>query len=191
MGVRLGKRFEEAVGYALQVHGAQVRKGSEVPYAAHLLAVASLVLEHGGDEETVIAALLHDAVEDHGERGIGEEIRRRFGERVAEIVAGCSDAAGEPKPAWRARKERHLERMKSAGESVLLVTAADKLHNARCLVADYRQEGEGLWGRFRGGREGTLWYYRSMAAVLAGRVDERLTRALSGAIAELEQLATQ
>src|SRR5919202_957739 len=151
----LTRRFEEALTFAARLHSAQVRKGTTVPYVSHLLAVAAVALEHGADEDEAIAALLHDAVEDQGGAATREEIRRRFGDRVAEIVDGCTDAETTPKPPWRERKERYVSHIASAPPSVRLVSAADKLHNARSILADLRTCGEGVWDRFRGGKEGT------------------------------------
>ena len=124
------ERFCEALEYAVRLHAAQRRKGSDTPYIAHLLSVTAIVLEHGASEDEAIAALLHDAVEDQGGAPVREEIRRRFGPAVATIVDGCTDCDTTPKPPWRERKEAFLARLPSAGRSVHLVTAADKLHNA-------------------------------------------------------------
>ncbi len=152
----------EAFDFAARLHQSQTRKGSEVPYLAHLLAVAAQVLEWGGDEPSVITALLHDAVEDQGGLDTLEEIRRRFGSGIARMVSGCSDAFTTPKPPWRERKERFLAGLPGADPRVRLVVAADKLHNLQCIIRDHRQLGEAVWQRFRGGREGTLWYYRQV-----------------------------
>jgi len=192
----LTARFREALVYASQLHAEQTRKQVQapgaitVPYVAHLLAVTAIVLEHGGDEDEAIAALLHDAVEDQG----GEVTRRRiqglFGDRVVAIINGCTDADACPKPAWEERKQHHVASVCTADESVRLVTAADKLHNARSVLADYLQFGESSWVRFRGGREGTLWYYRAMVDALrqapAPRL-ERLIRELDQVVSELER----
>ena len=129
-----------------------------LPYIAHLLAVAALVLEHGGDEDEAIAALLHDAIEDQGGHAARRQIAERFGPRVAAIVEGATETDLQPKPPWRERKEEHLARLHEADRSVQLVVAADKLHNARSLIADYGRLGEALWSHFRGGKAGTLWY---------------------------------
>jgi (p)ppGpp synthase/HD superfamily hydrolase len=184
----LGERFCEALPWAARLHADQLRKVSGTPYVAHLLRVAGIVLDHGGGEDEAIAALLHDAIEDQGGAPTGVEIGRRFGPRVLEIVAACTDADQVPKPPWRTRKEAYIERLRSAPAAVRLVSAADKLDNARSLVADYRRLGESLWQHFRGGRDGTLWYYRSVIEALkpAGGplVDE-----LALVVAELEELA--
>jgi GTP pyrophosphokinase len=161
----LTQRFHDALGYAMELHGTQVRKGTTIPYLAHLLAVASLVIEHGSTEDEAIAALLHDAIEDQGGAPTREEIRRRFGDPVVAIVDGCTDAEVVPKPPWRQRKEAYIAHLQQAPPAVQLVSIADKLHNARAILADYRTLGETLWARFNGGREGTLWYYRTLLQV--------------------------
>jgi GTP pyrophosphokinase len=167
----LSPRFVEAVAYAAQAHAAQVRKQTGIPYLAHLLAVAAIALEYGADEEEAIAALLHDVIEDHGERH-REPIRARFGDRVLAIVLACSDSEGEPKPPWRERKERYLSHLAAADESVHLVSASDKLHNLRSILRDYRLQGDLVWQRFRGGRDGTLWYYHRAVELLQKAPDD-------------------
>jgi (p)ppGpp synthase/HD superfamily hydrolase len=194
----LTARFREALVFASQLHAAQARKQVDapgavaVPYVAHLLAVAALVLEHGADEDEAIAALLHDAIEDQGGELTRQRIRGLFGERVVAIVDGCTDAEGQPKPAWEERKRKHVASVCLAEESVRLVTAADKLHNARSVLSDYLRFGEASWARFRGGRAGTLWYYRAMAEALkqvpCPRV-EPLVLELDRVVTELEQAA--
>lgn len=174
----LSDRFSEALGYANAVHRAQTRKGTDVPYVSHLLAVASIVLERGGSEDEAIAALLHDAPEDCGGEEQLEQIRVRFGDRVAEIVEGCSDSLeSDPlaKEAWRPRKERyHAHVRETSNASVLLVSAADKLHNARSTLSDRQRLGPALWERFSGGRDGTLWNYEVLLEVYATSTDERV-----------------
>jgi GTP pyrophosphokinase len=164
--VVLSDRFGQALLYAFELHRAQRRKISGTPYVAHLLGVAGLVLEYGGNEDTAIAALLHDSVEDQGGAPVREEIRRRFGSTVVEIVDGCTDTDVSPKPPWRERKERQLAHAATARHEVRLVLAADKLHNLRALMRDYRVAGETIWESFRGGRDGTLWYFTHMLASL-------------------------
>jgi len=188
-GVMLGERFDEAMQYASRLHQRQRRKGTAVPYLAHLMSVAALVLEHGGDEDMAVAALLHDAVEDQGGKPVLGEIRRRFGERVAGIVAGCTDADTLPKPPWRQRKEEYIAHVRHAPADVSLVSAADKLHNARTVLADYRRHGEALWGRFQGGREGTLWYYRALVETFRQAGNNPLVEELERVVSELESLA--
>ena len=161
----LSVRFESALVFAFQLHARQVRKGGQIPYIAHLLAVAALVLEDGGDEDQAIAALLHDAVEDQGGKQTLQLIQERYGENVAQIVAGCTDADHIPKPPWRQRKETYLEHLIRATAEVRRVSLADKLHNARSLSQDLRRDGEAVWGRFKGGKQGTLWYYHSLVDI--------------------------
>jgi (p)ppGpp synthase/HD superfamily hydrolase len=158
----LTRRFEDALAYANQVHGTQTRKGTGVTYVAHLLEVSSIVLQHGGDEDEAIAGLLHDAPEDAGGRPRLEDIRLTFGDRVAEIVDGCTDTYDHPKPAWRSRKEAYLARIPTLTPSARLVSAADKYANARALLDDYRSLGDALWDRFNGGPD-TPWYCRAAA----------------------------
>jgi (p)ppGpp synthase/HD superfamily hydrolase len=185
----LSTRFEEALILAVRWHAGQVRKETTIPYIAHLLGVASLVLEQGADEDEAIAALLHDAVEDQGGAVALEEIRRRFGDGVAEIVAGCTDAWTTPKPPWRERKEAYIAHLRQASASVRLVSAADKLHNARAILADYRALGEALWSRFNGGKAGTLWYYRALVETLQSVEPTPLVEELDRVVSEIERLA--
>jgi (p)ppGpp synthase/HD superfamily hydrolase len=186
----MGPRFQEALQYASNLHRRQVRKGTRIPYVSHLLAVASLVMEDGGGEDEAIAGLLHDAVEDQGGRKTLEEIRRRFGEQVAQIVEGCTDADTIPKPPWRERKEKYIAHVRTASREVLRVSAADKLHNARAVLADYRTLGEALWDRFNGGRKGTLWYYRELTSVYKEAGVGLLAEELDRVVSELERLAS-
>jgi (p)ppGpp synthase/HD superfamily hydrolase len=185
----LSARFEEALILAVRWHAGQVRKETTIPYIAHLLGVTSLVLEQGADEDEAVAALLHDAVEDQGGVVALEEIRRRFGDRVAEIVAGCTDAWTTPKPPWRERKEAYIAHLRQASASVRLVSAADKLHNARSILADYRVLGDALWSRFNGGKAGTLWYYRALVETLRSIDSTPLVEELARVVSEIERLA--
>ncbi len=180
----LSIHFEEALLFATRLHAAQLRKGTTIPYIAHLLAVAGIVLDYGGTETEAIAALLHDAIEDQGGPPTRQEIRRRFGAEVEAIVVGCSDTDQVPKPPWRARKETYLTGLGHESASVRLVSAADKLHNVRDILAAYRALGEALWGRFNGGREGTLWYYRALVDVY------RATDTVPALVDELDRVAT-
>lgn len=161
----LDLRFQEALRFAVELHAAQSRKGTSIPYIGHLLGVCSIVIDAGGSEDEVIASLLHDGPEDQGGLATLERIRRRFGDRVAEIVEHCSDTFEEHKPPWRDRKERYLETLRSCeDESVYLVSAADKLHNLRAILKDYREIGDLLWPRFSApsGKVDVLWYYEAL-----------------------------
>ena len=184
-------RFEAALTYATHLHRDQTRKGTDIPYVGHLLGVASLVIEDGGSEDEAIAGLLHDAVEDQGGAPRLEDIRTRFGEGVAAIVAGCTDADTTPKPPWRQRKEAYLAHLREATADVLRVSAADKLYNARAILADYRALGEALWPRFSEGRDEILWYYRSLVAIFLERGPTRLAGELARAVAELNRLTDE
>ncbi|MEX2138435.1 MAG: HD domain-containing protein [Pirellulales bacterium] len=184
--MKLTARFRDALVYATELHVDQLRKASDTPYIAHLLGVTSLALEHGADEDEAIAALLHDAVEDQGGQRTADHIRRRFGERVLEIVLGCTDADTIPKPPWRERKEAYIAHLEQASPSVWLIAAADKLHNARSVLSDFRQLGDAVWSRFNGGREGTLWYYRTLADKLRDKAPPPLAEELERVVNELE-----
>ncbi len=186
----LSQRFEDALVFAARLHARQTRKGTSIPYITHLMAVAGIVLENGADEDTAIAALLHDAIEDQGGASTREEIRRRFGDRVVEIVNGCTDAETIPKPPWRQRKEAYIRHIAHADAAVRLVSAADKLHNARAILADYRSLGEPLWKRFTGGKEGTLWYYRALVETYRQAGPSALAGELERVVAEIERLAS-
>jgi (p)ppGpp synthase/HD superfamily hydrolase len=150
--------------------------------------VTALVLENGGDEDQAIAAVLHDAVEDQGGLETLAEIQRRYGERVAQIVEGCSDAFEDPKPPWRLRKEAYLAHLLSASPDVRLVSLADKLHNARTILADLRQDGDTLWARFRGGREGSLWYYHSLVETFRRVENLPMVEELARVVGDIDQL---
>jgi (p)ppGpp synthase/HD superfamily hydrolase len=190
--LKLTGQFERALNFALAAHAGQNRKGTEVPYASHLLAVASIVLDYGGDEEEAIAGLLHDCVED---RGVDPaELRTSFGARVAEMVVACSDSlAKDPtmKAPWRERKEKYLEHMKTAAPSVLLVSAADKLHNVRSISKDLREIGAAVWDRFKVGSEESLWFYETLVAIFQARGYCRpLVDELARAVTELRALTS-
>lgn len=197
MSTQLTQRFVQAMHYAHRWHASQTRKGTGIPYLSHLLAVAAIALEHGADEDEAIAALLHDSLED-GPHNTGEpraqieqQIREHFGERVLQIILGCTDtesdgSRGEPKENWKERKTAYLKHLETANASVLLVTASDKLHNARCILRDFRQLGDKLWQRFSAGKEGSLWYYRSLAEILRRRLPGNLSAELQELVAELQ-----
>lgn len=178
----LTTRFDDALTYASDLHRHQLRKGTLIPYLSHTLAVCAVVLEHGGGEDEAIAALLHDGPEDQGGETTLEAIRDRFGETVASIVAECSDTFEQPKPPWPERKARYLERLDrdSVSPSVLLVSAADKLHNLRSILADLQVVGSALWDRFNSTAEQQLWYYSQLARIYK----ERRPGPLSDSVAE-------
>ena len=195
-GVILGERFDRALALASELHRRHWRKGTTIPYVAHLLGVASLVLEHGGDEDEAAAALLHDAVEDQGGAPTLARIRAELGDAVADTVSAVSDTDVTPKPPWRERKERYLAHLRDASASARLVSAADKLHNARAIVLDLRVLGATLWDRFAGGRDGTLWYYRSLVEAMraprtssGGGPPAALLDELGRTVGEMERLA--
>ncbi len=189
----LSDRFADALTYANRAHRHQHRKGTAIPYVSHLLTVASIVLDHGGTEEEAIAALLHDAPEDCGGQPRLDEIRVQFGDSVADIVAGCSDSlVTDPlaKDPWQIRKQRYHDHVRqTADTSVLLVSAADKLHNATATAADLKRDGPAVWKRFKGGREGAIWNYQVLLAIYAKSDDPRvraIAAELDPVVAELE-----
>lgn len=186
--IELTDRFEEALVFAFRVHAKQRRKASDVPYVSHLLGVAALVLEDGGDEDEAIAALLHDSVEDQGGLPMLEEIRSRFGVRVANIVDGCSDSYGSPKLPWRERKENYLQRLVSQSPEIRRVSLADKLHNARNLLLLLQKEGHVVWERFNGGKEGTLWYFNRLNEIFKATGKDSLTEEYDFVITRIMEL---
>ena len=194
----LTEKFEEALVFAVRKHAGQCRKRTDIPYISHLLAAAGLVLEHGGTEEEVIAALLHDAAEDQGGLATLAEIRSRFGDNVAEIVVGCSDdmpEAEEKKRPWMERKTGHLEHMKHAARGVLLVSLADKIHNLRSILTDLHVASvTEQWKRFNATPAESRWYYRSMHDIFAGRQDlpVAMVKEMTGLVETMErQLAAE
>ena len=182
-------RFRDALLYATDAHHGQTKKGGdEIPYVSHLLAVCALVIETGGDEDETIAALLHDAAEDQGGRERLEDIRSRFGDRVADIVAACSDTFEDPKPPWKPRKEAFLARFRDErDQGILRVETADKLHNARQILRDLRETGDRVWERFNAPKPCQLWYYRSLVEVLRANARNPLVEELGGVVTEIEE----
>jgi (p)ppGpp synthase/HD superfamily hydrolase len=176
-------RYDDAFRYAHNLHRTQMRKGTSIPYISHLMAVSSLVIEHGGSEEQAIGGLLHDAAEDQGGAETLEDIRRQFGDAVAGIVSDCTDAWTEPKPEWRTRKEAYLAKLPAKPIQSLLVSLADKTHNAEAILFDHRALGDALWDRFNGGKDGTRWYYKALAGVftqyMPGGLSDRLSRGVA------------
>ena len=191
--IPLSSRFSEALRGAADLHATQFKKGTTIPYIAHLLGVSSIALHHGADENEAIGALLHDAIEDAppelGANWVRNWLRFRFGEPVLDIVAGCTDADVKPKPPWRARKEAYVARVRTEPASVILVSASDKLHNASSILADYREIGDALWHRFNkdAGKAGSIGYYRGLVtAYQATRHHPRLVRELDAVVTQIE-----
>jgi (p)ppGpp synthase/HD superfamily hydrolase len=184
----LSNRFNQALSFTFELHRDQFRKGNQTPYIAHLLAVSALVLESGGSEDEAIAGLLHDAPEDRGGLDTLDKIRSLFGDQVAEIVDGCTDTYLTPKPPWRERKETYLRHLPDASLQVRLVSLADKLNNSMAILRDYREFGEEIWDRFNGGKEGTLWYYRSLVKIFRESGFDWMTLELERVVGEIEQL---
>jgi len=181
---QLTSRFDDAVRYAHEVHAGQSRKGTDIPYIGHLLGVASIVLDDGGSEDEAIAALLHDAAEDHGGRERLDEIRSRFGDAVARIVEDCTDSWEAPKPPWRDRKMAYVEHARHLSPSSLRVSAADKVHNAYAILRDLRNVGEAVWDRFNAGADDVMAYYESLVRAYrdagGGRLVDELDRIVRG-----------
>lgn len=186
----LTERFDTALAYASAAHRTHFRKGTTIPYVSHLIGVASIALENGADEDQAIAALLHDAVEDQGGAPRLADIRATFGDRVADIVDHCTDTDAEPKPAWRPRKEAYIDHLSSVPKDALEVSLADKTHNAGAIVADLHCHGDQLWARFNGGREGSLWYYRSLSDRFQELVPGPGADPLARLVDEMERLST-
>jgi GTP pyrophosphokinase len=192
--IEFHRDFERALVFATRLHAGQTRKQTDVPYISHLISVAGLVIEYGGNRDEAIAALLHDSIEDQGPHypagvpALKAEIASEFGERVLDIVEGCTDSETDPKPPWRARKEAYIGHIGGAGGSVRLVSCADKIHNARSIVADLRVAGAVLFERFTGGRDGTLWYYRELAATFARLGPKEPAAELSRTVATMSDL---
>src|SRR5690349_13606747 len=183
--MKLSEKFEEALVYATQAHGNQMRKKTGIPFVAHILGVTAIALEYGASETEAISALLHDTVEDCGGAERLRDIRRKFGDDVASIVDGCTDTYETPKPPWLERKRRYIEHLNSSDSSTRLVSASDKLHNTRAILAELRRHGLEVFERFAGKKDGTLWYYRTLVTSFrrfgdhADLIDE-LDRVVSG-----------
>jgi len=175
----------------MTLHQGQMRKGTQVPYFIHLWAVAALVGEYGGNEDQLVAALLHDSVEDHGEKISFEQIANQFGFRVAEIVKGCTDSQQNPKPPWRQRKENFIDRLRTASVDIKLVVAADKLHNAKSTVSDLRLHGSKVWSRFNAGQEDQVWYYKEIISGLRNGWSHPILEELERVVDELTRLSKE
>jgi len=184
----ISERFRQALDYTCKLHADHARKGSGMAYISHLLGVASLAIEYGANEDEAIAALLHDAVEDQGGQPTLEEIRNKFGDEVARIVQACSDTDEDPKPPWRERKEKYLSKLKNEDESVRFVSCCDKIHNLHSILSDCRERGPIVFDRFKGGKQGTLWYYTELASIFGNLGPERPSDDLAGALNSLLNL---
>ncbi|MEO8044203.1 MAG: HD domain-containing protein [Spartobacteria bacterium] len=187
--MELSQKFEEALVYATRVHGGQLRKKTNIPYIGHLLGVTAIAMEYGANETEAVAALLHDAVEDCGGPARQREIEEKFGRAVGEIVAGCTDTDQRQKPPWRERKEKYIAHLETASASTRLVSASDKLHNARAIVHNLRGDGDAIWAHFKGGKEGALWYYRSLVVAFRKHGESALVEELDRVVTEMERLA--
>ena len=185
--ITLSDRFFTAVVYATTLHRDQVRKSTTVPYICHPLGVAAILIEAGANEDQIIAGLLHDIAEDCGGEPRLEDIEKLFSKEIAEIVRGCSDSLTESesnKAPSRERKEAHLKHLETASHDVLIVTAADKLHNARAIATDLEINGSALWARFNLDQESIIWYYKSVFAILEDKkITPKLLNPLATAIA--------
>ncbi len=186
----LAVRYRDALHLAFELHAGQIRKGSSIPYVSHVLAVSGIALEHGADENEAIAALLHDAAEDAGGRATLARIRRQFGDLVADIVDGCTDTYETPKPPWKARKEAYIKHVFTASSSVRLVSASDKLHNARSILSDLRVHGVAVWSRFTATPEETKWYYRALLAAFSEHWRTPLVEELNRTFSEIERISS-
>lgn len=191
----LTPRFTEATAYALEHHCDQIRKGTEIPYASHLLAVASIVLDMETSEDEAIAGLLHDVIEDGGGVAAEEVIRERFGADVAAMVRANSDTDVEPKPPWRERKQAYVAGVATKSPGAVRVSIADKLHNSRSIVADHRHHGDEIWDRFTADGPETAWYYGALVDAFEARRPElgpggeAALDELAATVAELQRIA--
>ncbi|MDY7021002.1 MAG: HD domain-containing protein [Cyanobacteriota bacterium] len=182
---QLTERFEQALVYAHRLHATQTRKVGNIPYISHLLSVAALVLEAGGNEDEAISALLHDSIEDQGGAKTRQEIYQRFGESVVKIVDGCTESETIPKPPWKERKLRYLDQIQNANSSVKLVSLADKLHNGRSLLIEYHQLGDELWKIFSNGKAEMLWFYESLLEIYQQTPHTQLVEEFSQIVSHL------
>ena len=183
--MELSNQFEEALIYATRAHGNQTRKKTGIPFIAHILGVTAIALEYGANETEAIGALLHDTVEDCGGAERLRDIREKFGDEVARIVDGCTDTYEAPKPPWLERKRAYVEHLKDSDSSIRLVSASDKLHNTRAILAELRRSGLEVFDRFAGKKEGTLWYYSTLVTAFCKYGDH------SDLIDELDRVVTE
>jgi (p)ppGpp synthase/HD superfamily hydrolase len=190
--MKLSEKFEKALIYATQAHGNQVRKKTGIPYIAHILGVTAIALEYGANETEAIGALLHDTVEDCGGTERLRDIREKFGDEVARIVDGCTDTYQTPKPPWLERKRVYIQHLKDSDSSIRLVSASDKLHNTRAILAELRRHGLEVFERFAGKKDGTLWYYRALVTAFRQYGDHAdLIGELDRVVSEIETFARE
>src|SRR5213594_2744314 len=190
--MRLSRQFEKALIYATRIHGGQLRKKTRIPYIAHIFGVTAIAMEYGANETEAIAALLHDAVEDCGGEERLRDIREKFGDDVARIVDGCTDTYETPKPEWLKRKRAYIEHLKESDSSTRLVSASDKLHNTRAILAELRRHGLEVFDRFSGKKAGTLWYYRTLVTAFRRHGDHTdLIDELDRVVSEVEKLSEE
>jgi len=187
--MKLSEKFEEALVYATQAHGNQMRKKTGIPFVAHILGVTAIALEYGASETEAISALLHDTVEDCGGADRLRDIREKFGDDVAGIVDGCTDTYETPKPPWLERKRAYIEHLKDSDSPTRLVSASDKLHNTRAILAELRRHGTDVFDRFGGKKDGTLWYYRTLVTAFREHGNHTdLIGELDRVVTEIEKL---
>jgi (p)ppGpp synthase/HD superfamily hydrolase len=190
--MKLSQKFEEALIYATRTHGEQTRKKTGIPYIAHILGVTAIALEYGANETEAIGALLHDTVEDCGGAERLRDVREKFGDEVAGIVDGCTDTYEKPKPLWLERKRAYIEHLKESDSSIRLVSASDKLHNTRAILAELRRHGLEVFERFNGKQHGTLWYYRTLVTAFRQHGDHiDLVDELDRVVTEIEKLSAK
>jgi (p)ppGpp synthase/HD superfamily hydrolase len=188
--MKLSRQFEKALVYATRAHRDQTRKKTGIPYIAHILGVTAIAMEYGANETEAIAALLHDAVEDCGGTKRLRDIEKKFGKVVAKIVDGCTDTYETPKPPWRERKEAYLAHLKDSNSATRLVSASDKLHNTRAILAELRRHGLEVFERFSGKKDGTLWYYRAIVTAFRDHGDHAdLVDELDRVVTQIEKLS--
>src|SRR5207237_3402458 len=190
--MKISEKFEEALVYATQAHGNQMRKKTGIPYIAHILGVTAIALEYGASETEASSTLVHDTVEDCGRADRLRDIREKFGDDVAGIVDGCTDTYETPKPPWLERKRAYIEHLKDSDSSTRLVSASDKLHNTRAILAELRRNGTEVFARFAGKKDGTLWYYRALVTAFRQHGDHAdLIDELDRVVSEIEKLVRE
>jgi len=182
-------RFRHAFDYAATLHAADIRKGSKIPYLYHLLEVCAIVMRYGGNEDAAIAALLHDAAEDHGGKPRLVDIQRNFGKAVASIVEECTDSTTTPKKPWEVRKRAYVKHLPEASKGGLLVSAADKLSNVRAILSDHYAIGDDIYKRFNRPKRRTLWYYNALSKAFTAHLGGDLPKELRRTVAELNRVS--